>query len=294
MLDLHVHSTLSDGLADLTAVQAAVAARPDVRLVALADHDKLEGSIALAAVEPRAIVAAELNAKGGASTLHLLGLGLEPSDDRLTAHLVARTSERVTRFLGYAEVLTELGFTFAAAPYVADTDLHQPTKADVVRELLRHETNRDRLVTVHGCDLEDQQTIYRLFERGEVADISGRVADTLPSPEEAIAIIHGAGGLAVVAHPIFVPLQDGWAKGKRRLEHWAAAGLDGIEVFHPDQLGHALFADILGLTRALGLLVGVGSDDHSVDLGALGTVLASDDPRAPAIVETWEVALGRR
>ena len=97
-----------------------------------------------------------------------------------------------------------------------------------------------------------------------------------------------------MAHPIFVPLQDGWAKGKRRLEHWAAAGLDGIEVFHPDQLGHALFADILGLTRALGLLVGVGSDDHSVDLGALGTVLASDDPPAPAIVETWEVALGRR
>jgi predicted metal-dependent phosphoesterase TrpH len=294
MLDLHLHSTMSDGLADLPTVRAAVATRPDLRLVALADHDKIEGSVALAADEPRAVVAAELNAKGGASTLHLLGLGLDPTDERLITHLAARTSERVVRFLGYATILGELGYTFDADPYVADTATHQPTKADVVRELLRHEANRARLVAVHGCDLDDPQTVYALFERGGVADIAGRVADTLPGPAAAIAIIHDAGGLAVVAHPIYVPLQDGWLKGKRRLERWAAAGLDGIEVFHPDQLGHERFGDILALTRSLGLLVGVGSDDHSADLGALGTALPSNDPRAEAITEAWEVALGRR
>lgn len=294
MLDLHLHSTMSDGKADLATVRAAVAARPDLRLVALADHDKLENSVALAALEARAVVAAELNAKGGASTLHLLALGLDPTNERLIAHLEARTSERVLRFLGYAEVLTELGFRFDAAPYIADTDRHQPTKADVVLELLHHEANLDRLVAVHGCDLADQQTVYALFERGGPADIGGRVPDTLPGPEEAIAIIHAAGGLAVVAHPIFVPLGDGWAAGQRRLERWAAAGLDGIEVFHPDQLGDERFEDILALTRTLGLLVGVGSDDHSAELGALGSALAADDPRGPLILDAWEVALGRR
>jgi 3',5'-nucleoside bisphosphate phosphatase len=294
MLDLHFHSTMSDGQADLATVRAAVAARPDLRLVALADHDKIENSIALAAVEPRAIVAAELNAKGGASTLHLVALGLDPANERLRAHLAARTSERVVRFVGYAEVLTGLGFAFDAAPYLADLDGHQPTKSDVVLELLRHEANRERLVAVHGCDLADQGTVYRLFERGEVADIGDRVPDTLPGPEEAIAIIHGAGGLAIVAHPVFVPLQDGWAKGKRRLERWAAAGLDGIEVFHPDQVHHERFDDILALTRSLDLLVGVGSDDHSADLGALGSVLAAGDPRGAGILEAWEVALRRR
>jgi 3',5'-nucleoside bisphosphate phosphatase len=78
-------------------------------------------------------------------------------------------------------------------------------------------------------------------------------------PVHAVRLIRAAGGAAVLAHPRAG--RQGWVVSDEQITSLAAAGLAGVEVFHPDQSAAARAA-LLGLARDLGLVATGGSDDH--------------------------------
>ena len=299
--DLHFHSDASDGEATLAALLAAARARPDLARLALADHDTLAASPAFAGADRRALVAVELTVAYGQSAPHLLGLGVDPADHGLASYLAARRIERHARFAAWGDALRSLGLRFEPDPALADRGLGKP---HVVAELRRHPENAP-LLPPPPPDASVSDPIYgSLLKVGGPADVSKLVPSTLIAMEQAIAMIRGARGLAVLAHPLTAlylvgqnrasaTWQAGAARARERLGAWRAAGLDGLEVWAPRQEDAGFLAELLAVCAHLGLLATAGSDDHSADGSWLGrTGLPASE--AAGRLAAFEAALVRR
>ena len=97
------------------------------------------------------------------------------------------------------------------------------------------------------------------FTRDWIADGGRAYVDRYAlEPARAIGLVRAAGGVAVIAHP---RANRDLLVTDEQIAGLAAAGLAGVEVFHPDQ-PEAEQASLLGLTRDLGLIATGGSDDH--------------------------------
>jgi predicted metal-dependent phosphoesterase TrpH len=302
--DLHFHSTASDGGATLATVQAAVAARPDLDLVVLADHDTLGYSPQLAATEPRARVGLETVATNGRGVAEFVAINVDPSNRALLDYLAAREAERTSRFLAWGERLRALGFVFAPpADVLRDPTL---TKSHVFTELRRHRANDDLFARYKigpaGTDPAGhfRDPAGKLLTPEGPAALAGDQASAVRTPEDLIALIHHAGGRAVLAHPYWNPLAQmkgadrTFAAARELVQRWKRAGLDGIEVFHRDQRDPFLQDILLRWAAQLELLVGIGSDDHSANLDGLGGEIDPRDPRLPAWYDAWMAALDQR
>jgi hypothetical protein len=305
--DLHLHSRASDGAADLATLRASIAARPELALVALADHDTIADSVTLAATCPRALTAVELTAElrgptRGRSAPHLLGYGFDPADPGLIAYLETRSAERQARIQAWSERLTALGLRFEIDPVVAATSA--VGKSQVVAELRRHPENL-ALLPPAPSEVGVSDPIYtNLLKRGGAADIDDLVPSALLPLPEAIALLHGAGGLAILAHPrvsLYELGQDrrraDWRAGaiwaRTQLRAWATEpGLDGLEVFTPRQ-DPEFVAELLAMAGELDLLVSAGSDDHSADLADLGTAFEGATA-SESQTEAWLTAIRER
>jgi hypothetical protein len=282
MFDLHFHSQASDGLADLDTVARRISENHDLVLVALTDHDVLTDSVALAAREPRAWVGAELNTSTAyeGRTADMLGLNLSPGSAELSSYLERRRQERVDTFARYGEALRAGGWIFE--PPAEIWNLSRLAKPHVVAELRRHPGNRPRFAAL-GLPVDDPgpRNEDRLYRR--VLDPIREPALATLSVPDTIALIHRAGGLAVLAHPIFAPYTEGRIprrRARRAIAAMVEAGLDGLEVFHERQTDPAIITELLGRAALHRLLVSVGCDDHTIDLGNLGRYSpAPEDPR---------------
>ena len=295
MFDLHFHSLASDGKATLEEIVQAAAAQPGLRALALTDHDHITSSIAFAALEPRAWIGAEIFSKHGSMPVDLLALNVRADHDELNHYLSLRTAERRRRFDEYGERLRADGWIFdPAAEVYANPQLARP---HVVEEIRRHESNQIRLeemgiqsskpTPVAGQGHDDR--IYPLLI--DKLDVKGFVYSTT----DTIALIHRAGGLAVLAHPFIKPYGKGKASkssARRLLREMVVAGLDGIEAFHHSQ-DEAFRAEVLAQATELDLLVTAGSDDHEPGLPYLGSMLAIDHPDAPYYWAQLEEAKNR-
>jgi 3',5'-nucleoside bisphosphate phosphatase len=251
--DLQAHSTYSDGaLAPSEVVRRA--ADSGVRLLALTDHDTVDGvSEALAAsmaVDVRLVPAAELSAvHGGHEDLHILGYGIDHTDPHLLERLRDYRGDRARRIHAMADRLRELGFSLDEAPLQRET-LGRPHLADA---LLGHPANAERLRAEGIAGKND------LFPRYLVPGAIAYVPRSRPTVPEAIALIHAAGGVAVWAHP-FWDLDDP-EETLGSLREFAAHGLDGVEAFYPSHSAEQ--ARLLhGFARAHGLLATGSTDFH--------------------------------
>jgi 3',5'-nucleoside bisphosphate phosphatase len=223
--DLQAHSTRSDGaLEPAEVVERAAAA--GVRLLALTDHDTVDGvSEALAAsseVDVRLVPAAELSAvHGGYEDLHILGYGIDHADAALLAALADYRGDRARRIHAMADRLRELGFALRDEPLQRET-LGRPHLAEA---LLSHPANAERL-RAEGIDGRNA-----LFPRYLVPGASAYVPRSRPTVAEAIELIHASGGVAVWAHP-FWDLDDP-AETLASLREFMGCGIDGVEAFYP-------------------------------------------------------------
>ncbi len=214
--DLQAHSTRSDGALEPAAVVAAAAAA-GVRLLALTDHDTVDGvEEALAAGRERGVEvvpAIEVSAvqDGIGADVHVLGYRVDPRAPGLAAALEGWKADRALRIERMADRLEELGFeldrTELDARRAAGEPVGRPHLAAAVR------------------DRPDG-----FFERYLVPGAPAFVPRTTPSVAEAIAVIHAAGGVAVWAHP-FWDVSDP-AEVLATLDRFAALGIDGVEVFY--------------------------------------------------------------
>jgi predicted metal-dependent phosphoesterase TrpH len=246
-VDLHSHSTASDGSKTPTALVAAAKAAGLVA-IALTDHDTMAGvaeaTAAGTAAGVRVVPGVELSAVDDDREVHLLGLHIDRPDvldDALRTFRAAREA----RAREIVEKLNALGVTITFDDVIAhagDAAIGRPHVARVLIEGGWARDSRDAFDRYLGAGRPAYVPKHRL------------------SVGEAIALCHAGGGIAVLAHP--------GADGRRELlERYAMLGLDGVEVRHP---GHsAEDVNRLGaLAGFLGLLPSGGSDWHGASDGA--------------------------
>lgn len=302
MFDVHLHSDASDGEAPLSVVARAIARRPDLVRVALTDHDTVVPALALAAIEPRAWVGAELTSYVGRTRVDMLALGIRPDDTTLTGYLAGRADERRARFALFGELLRAQGWEFD--PPAATWAKNQLAQPHVVAELRRHEANLARLAGMGIARIVDDgvdDPIY-LHVLDPLRDVvRARTEASVAESPAMVGLIHAAGALAIIAHPWPSAYDEGRTSmlaGRAVLAPIIAAGVDGVELWHPSQIADpAAFAEIASVASAHDLLVTAGSDDHSADLRWLGasSPLGADARRAIERLEAaWTLRQGHR
>ncbi|MFN0070655.1 MAG: PHP domain-containing protein [Chloroflexota bacterium] len=249
MIDLHLHSTWSDGrLSPTEVVQRA--AEQGLTAIAIADHDVVGGTQEAVSEGRRrgveVIPAVELTVRWGRRVVHLLGYGFDYTHPLIEAQFSA--AERAMR-VHVGMLLEELRDAGQDIPLSALQRAHSryPTGTSVVLAITR--------ARGLGRLPNPWQFLRRAAEQPATASI-----------ENGIALIHAAGGAAILAHP------GKATRGKPLLEaHDLAsligAGLDGIEcwtVAHDDGVRN----HFLDAADKLGLLTTGGSDSHGRDRGA--------------------------
>ena len=261
--DLQSHSVASDGALPPAAVVARAAAS-GMRLMALTDHDTVDGvPEALRAAREhglRCSPAAELSSVSGEfEDLHVCGYELRHDDPVLRDTLADFRADRGRRIWAMADRLEELGFVLdrrdLRAREASGAPLGRPHLADAV---LAHPGNAAKL-RAEGIDGKDT-----LFPPYLVPGAAAYVARSRPTVEDAIAVIHAAGGVAVWAHPFWDIAQPDTVLAA--IARFADAGLDGVEVFyatHDEQQTRTLYE----ATRARGLLATGSADFHGPEHG---------------------------
>ena len=255
--DLQAHSTWSDGeWAPGDVVGAAATA--GVRLLALTDHDTVEGvDAALAAASEREITvvpAVELSAIPGAdgADVHVLGYRIDHHDAGLRTRLEAFRADRELRIDRMAQRLEDLGFALDRSEMARRRASGEPVgRPHLAAAVLDHPENRERL-TAEGTVGPSE-----LFEAYLVPGAPAFVGRSTPTVIEAIEAIHDAGGMAVWAHPFWDATED--EQVLATLERFVDAGLDGVEVFYPTHTKHHV--DLLARRCAERGLLQTGSTD---------------------------------
>jgi 3',5'-nucleoside bisphosphate phosphatase len=247
--DLQCHSIHSDGALPVSAVVSR-AAEAGMQLIALTDHDTIDGvPEAAAAAREHGIAlsaAAELSAvHGGYEDLHILGYELDADDADLRAALHDFRGDRARRIEQMADRLRELGFALDDAPLVARREAGKPIgRPHLADAVLSHPANAQRLRD-EGIDGRSA-----LFPPYLVPGAAAYVARSRPTVPQAIEVIHAAGGVAVWAHPFWDVDEEGEALATLRA--FVAAGLDGVEVFyatHTKEQTEALYRAADGLLK---------------------------------------------
>jgi len=257
--DLQCHSTCSDGSLEPAAVIAA-AAGAGVKLLALTDHDTVDGvDEALAAAREHGIAlvpAVELSTVDeGGEDFHVLGYGIDHTDAALGRALTRWREDRAGRVERMAALLCELGF----APDRALLDERLDAGRPVGRPHLAAAAiaaNRERL---EPAGLADPSAFLEAYLVPGCPAYSRRETPTVP---EAIDAIHEAGGVAVWAHPFF----DLWSAREvsDTLVRFKQAGLDGVEAFYATHDREQTLL-LTRLATELDLLTTGSADFHAPD-----------------------------
>lgn len=270
-VDLHLHSTASDGsLAPAGLIARAAAA--GLAAVSLTDHDTMEGIDEALSAGRRCgievLPGVEISAGSGEGEIHLLGYDpLYP--ERLNAALQEMRRERHRRMEKMVSRLRGLGFAITGAEAAAEAKPAAPGRLHLARLMVRRG---------YTPDLDSAFSLY--LERGRPAFVPREIVD----PARALALLHRAGAVPVLAHP--------GEAGKSLLGELVRMGLRGVEVIHPRH-GPDMTRYYRFRARQMGLLMTGGSDFHGDSDGGAGRLGAYTVPyrRLVAIRETERSAL---
>ena len=276
-LDLHCHSTYSDGTLTPDELVARAAQR-GVAMLALTDHDDTGGLPAAHAAARRVgidlIDGVEISVTWRGHTLHIVGLRIDPSDAALQAGLAVTRGGRRGRAEKISAAFDQLGITGSreGAQEFADNP-----------ELMSR-THFARFLVKRGL-VKDMKTAFQRFLGGGKPCF---VPHQWASLSDAVAWIKDSGGAAVIAHPGRYPLDS--AQMRQLLAEFRDAGGAAIEVVTSSHKPHQ-YAVFAAHARQFGLAASTGSDFHSPaesyhDLGHLPALPAGCVP----VWRGWGVA----
>lgn len=241
-IDLHSHSTFSDGALDPEAVvDAARAAGVDV--FALTDHDTVAGLPRACArgeeIGVRVVPGIELNCGVEDLDVHILGYGLDPEDPVLRKRLADLVQARHDRVAKICELLGAQGIELSPEDLYRRTGGKRPRRKQIAEALV---------AAGHVASVRQAFRRY-LSHRGSAYVPAGEL-----TPSDAVRMLADAGGVAVVAHP-------GLIGDDELLPSLVAAGVRGLEVYHkyPDP---ALVERYAKLAERYRLIPTGGSDSH--------------------------------
>jgi hypothetical protein len=248
MVDLHTHSTASDGALSPSNL-VLHAKKAGIKALALTDHDTVAGvEEAKQACEIHGIsfiAGVEIEIEFDPGEFHLLGLGIDCSNDRLLDALSSLSVARNERNERMVDLLRVGGMKIdleEVASHAGTERIGRPHLADA---LMRGNMVRSR-----------QEAFDRFFGKGRPYYLP---KDCL-TLKHALELIADAGGLAVVAHPFSLFVNKSRLAGL--MDDWKELGIRGIEAYHPTaKLGQC--RQLEALARERGLIVTAGSDFHN-------------------------------
>ena len=242
-VDLHMHSTASDGVYTPTeVVQIALTNQMDI--IALTDHDNVNGlaeARQAAAEKLEVLPGVELSTEEDQKDRHLLGYLFDPDNEPFLTMLVELRDARVSRADRIVQKLAALGVNVSLERVYALAGAGSVGRPHIARAMLEQ-----------GYVSSLQEAFDKYLEDGGPAFVPHyRLA-----PADAIQLLHQAGGIAVLAHP-------GRLDGDYHqiLESLVPVGLDGIEVYYPDHTPE-IVRDLRQLAAQHNLVMTVGSDFH--------------------------------
>jgi predicted metal-dependent phosphoesterase TrpH len=244
-IDLHVHSNASDGT-DPPAEVIRRAAGSGVDVIALTDHDTCAGLAEASDALPSGhtlVPGIELSCLLDGRSVHLLGYLFDPDDPALAAELSLIRDDRTHRARKMVARLAELGTG------VTWEQVRRISGGAVVGRPHIARAMAEAGVVPAPADAFTSEWIGD----GGRAHV-GRYA---PDLDRAVTLVRAAGGLPVLAHP----RSPGYEIADEVIARLAAAGLAGVEVFHPDH-DFSERSRLTALATSLGLAATGGSDDH--------------------------------
>jgi 3',5'-nucleoside bisphosphate phosphatase len=245
MIDLHLHTTASDGSCtpELLVQQASAAG---LTVIAVTDHDTTAAVAAAGLLCDAAgislVPGIEITAMESGYDVHMLGYFIDPAHDGLQTFLTRARANRLERVRAIADRLASLGAPIDVTPLLEDAARNDG------RSIGRPQIARALVAAGHASDVNDA------FERWLARGRPGFVPRAGAPPDQVIAVIHEAGGLASLAHPALAQMDD-------RIAPLADSGLDALEVYHSEHDEVARDRYLL-MARRLDLLVTGGSDYH--------------------------------
>jgi predicted metal-dependent phosphoesterase TrpH len=251
LIDLHVHSSASDG-SYAPAQVVRQAKEGGLTAIALTDHDTVDGLAEAMAAGDRlgleVIPGVEISAQFPGGTMHILGLFVDYHNGRLDERLAVLKQARLDRNPQIIAKLNALGLRISMAQVEAIAGGGQIGRPHIARALLE---------SGYISDLQEAFDQYLGWHR------PAYVSKFRFPPPEALAMIREAKGIPVLAHPFTLNLGSAYAL-KNLIVELKGLGLAGLEVYYsehtPEQ--EALY---LKLARELDLLVTGGSDYHGLN-----------------------------
>ena len=246
-IDLHVHSTASDGT--LTPTELVQKAKQlCLAAIAITDHDSVSGipealkAGTLAGIE--VVPGIELSTEYAGTEVHVVGLFIDPENPALNEQLRIFVDNRDNRNLKIIEKLQEAGFSITAE----ELDRRNPDSVIARPHIARY--------LVDTGQVKDVKTVFHKY----IGDGCPCFVDRFKiTPMRAVELIHEAGGTAILAHPCLYDMDRKTLVGM--IEEMLQSGLDGIEAVYSCNQGSDE-KDYRELARKYHLLLSGGSDFH--------------------------------
>lgn len=265
MIDLHLHTSASDGLlrpADLV----ARAARAGLAIISVTDHDTTAGlddaRAEAGARGMRLIDGIEITAVEGGRDVHVLGYFFDPRHEALRSFLEGQRSDRLRRVREIVDRLAALGMSIDPKPLMA-------RGLEEGRSVGRPHVASALIAGGHVQSWEE--AFDRYLGEGKPAFVPRRGA----TPAEVVGVIRAAGGVASLAHPGLTGVDP-------LIPQLVHAGLGALEARHSEQ-DEATEARYREMARTMGLATTGGSDfhgDHGERTSALGAPMMTEDELA--------------
>lgn len=267
-VDLHTHSTYSDGTDDPAGLWR-LAAAAGLGGLAVTDHDTTAAWDELARTRPAGMVlvrgselSTHLRVAGRTVSIHVLAYLFDPADPALAAELARLRDDRLHRGMEMVQKMVGAGVAISPAQ-VLEIAAGAPVGRPHIARALIDRGLVSSVTEAFGSYLSGRGPYY--------------VAKADTPLHVAIELVRGAGGVPVIAHP-----RSRGAVAVTDLDFFRScreAGLVGIEVDHPDH-DDAARAELRGLARSLGLVATAASDFH----GANKTVRIGQEAASMATV----------
>ena len=252
-IDLHTHSTASDGTAT-PAELFNIARELQLAAVALTDHDTTAGLAEFTAAaadhpECEAICGVELACSFMSREVHIVGLFINPASPELANFIENARQERMRRNRDLFVKLELLGYKLSLdMPEFSNLPLDGAGRPHFAAALVNH----------YGFQ-HPRQVFEKLLGKNRPAYIPRR----LPEPAGAINAIHAAGGVAVWAHPVRREANER-AYLKRAARKLAAMGIDAVEGYY-SMFSANETAMVHEVAVPLNLAISGGSDFHGAN-----------------------------
>lgn len=268
LIDLHLHSTASDGSLTPTEV-VKLAEKKGLTAIALTDHDTVSGieeALAAAAdMEMEVIPGIEISCIYQEKEIHILGLYIDPKNDALNTFLREAAAKRAARNQLILDAFNRDGFSITREDLLCGNPGTIITRAHFARALL-----------ARGYVSSVDQAFKKYLDSGRPYY---RKRETI-TPAEALGAIKAAGGFSVLAHPC--QYKFGWKGTEELILFLKPLGLRGLECFHSSN-NQEESRKLRALAMKHGLACTGGSDFHGAAKPDIDIGCGRGNLRVPAL-----------